>query len=143
MEPAGDRREHPSVLPLQDAKDQLPQWSPPVTGGSTAPAFGQVDGVAVAAMESAAERREHVLNTGGGETMQVPPQWSPRSIGGSLGRRYHAISLRELAAGACDSWVNTSGGNQVPQWSPPLNGGSTPSAGATRRPHPSRNGARR
>ena len=37
----------------------LPQWSPPVTGGSTGPAFGQVDGVAVAAMESAADRREH------------------------------------------------------------------------------------
>ncbi len=66
MEPAGNRREHPSPLGVAVDGTPLPQWSPPVIGGST----GTYGGLAI---------RGNV------------PQWSPPVIGGSTARRIWAV----------------------------------------------------
>ena len=66
MEPAGERREH-LVLGTAYKQVHTPQWSPPLNGGSTGPAF---------------------LDTHG---FFLEPQWSPPLNGGSTAPRFRAV----------------------------------------------------
>jgi len=59
MEPAVERREHLAQAMVSAAKKDLPQWSPPLKGGSTPPGMDESDFEIVAAMEPAVGRREH------------------------------------------------------------------------------------
>ena len=84
-----------------------PQWSPPLIGGSTGP----VDRVAgpreLAAMEPAVDRREHTHGT-------------DVFVGDSVAAMEPAVDRREhLKDTTCDRRF------RPPQWSPPLIGGST------------------
>jgi hypothetical protein len=131
MEPATEEREH-TRTGVGEPQGFLPQWSPPLTGGSMRDHQSSSRGAAVAAMEPAADRREHGLVERPGvdllHTAMEPagywrehkcldpaqvqvgtaPQWSPPAFSGSTGIR----------AGAAVAEF-------VPQWSPPPTGGDT------------------
>ena len=86
----------------------VPQWSPPLNGGSTRLVTPATVVLRRAAMEPAVERREHHAGDRAAAIEATLPQWSPPLKGGSTGRGSPA--QRRL---------------QPPQWSPPLKGGST------------------
>ena len=131
MEPAVDRREQPvrrpaasdltmlaAMEPAVEGGTQLaaplrsrercdmPQWSPPLIGGSSAGLLAGLTRSHPAAMEPAVDRREQP-RAAGRRQRQWPPQWSPPSIGGN--------------SQATRTWAS---GTYLPQWSPPLIGGN-------------------
>ena len=97
MEPAGERREHSITPGMLNQGITVPQWSPPVNGGS-ADDGGMIPGLAdTTAMEPAGERREHPLVEG----LTIPnntPQWSPPVTGGSTRRPAHPEQRHRHAA---------------------------------------------
>ncbi len=91
-----------------EIRDVVPQWSPPTSGGSTARA-GRADRADPgAAMEPADERREHLRGRHPRPGWRRRPQWSPPTSGGSTA----SYEVRAV-------------GKDGPQWSPPTSGGST------------------
>ena len=134
MEPAVGRREHQVAAGDASSARQVPQWSPPLNGGSTgrpcigltpprssrngarrwtagARPYGEppLSERLVAAMEPAVERREHAARRCAVSDRGDMPQWSPPLNGGSTACTLTCVSRPDHA----------------PQWSPPLNGGST------------------
>ena len=106
MEPASDRREHPTQIVLdEDIKE--PQWSPPVTGGNT-----------------------WLITTTAGNT----PQWSPPLTGGEhpeLPRQPRLFLRAAIEPAILRAGVPTGQRGILaiwfkPQWSPPLTGGEHP-----------------
>jgi len=71
-----------AISSIPPAPDQ-PQWSPPLRGGSTHIADGDVAALDPAAMEPAVERREHLWHAAKSRRKQLLPQWSPPLRGGS------------------------------------------------------------
>ena len=141
MEPAFDRREH-LEWEIELTTKAAPQWSPPLTGGSTLDTAIRAVLDTAAAMEPAAERREHGGHVGlrGGRVIAAMEP--------AVDRREHGVRRGICGAGRVPQWSlpltggstrpqdERGAGRWVPQWSPPSNGGSTPIAreGRERRP---------
>src|SRR5579875_626122 len=75
----------------------MPQWSPPMNGGSTMSASLEFGYISLAAMEPADERREHEERAPRGWRWDAP-QWSPPMNGGSTPIRTHSPSNGATAA---------------------------------------------
>ena len=131
MEPAAERREHGMHKMMTGVTDDVPQWSPPVNGGSTryhAMAHGHYYGPQWSPPVNGGSTHYHAMAHG----HYYGPQWSPPVNGGSSrpvqfipdlaadAAMEPAAERREQPAG----WVTDVPGLSRPQWSPPLNGGS-------------------
>ena len=109
MEPAVERREHISPQSDKQTEYKLPQWSPPLHGGSTP---------------------THTFT----DVTNIVPQWSPPLNGGSTPMASHGSGglarrngARRRTAGAPHPHMGSGPILWVPQWSPPSDGGSTSS----------------
>ena len=112
--------------------DDVPQWSPPLDGGSNGTVLANAWAGQRAAMEPAGERREQPFNILGNIQLNDVPQWSPPVNGGNTGVTHSA-----QFAPAVPQWSPpVNGGSRkgfgdpyaiatLPQWSPPVNGGSS------------------
>ena len=85
MEPAAERRDDERVVWVENPINIEPQWSPPLSGGTTPMRPPGSPPARPAAMEPAAERRDdvnYVIPKGGPSAL---PQWSPPLSGGTTG----------------------------------------------------------
>jgi len=94
MEPAGHQREHQMAI-REPSINVLPQWSPPVSDGSTSQpstGFGRTT-----AYRNGGRRREHMTILGR-PVIFTEPQWSPPLTGGSTCRQLGWVAFRGIAA---------------------------------------------
>ena len=151
MEPAVERREHVAASEKRLKAHIEPQWSPPLKGGSTLSQRCHPDPNWPAAMEPAVERREHFLvraDTGAEAAAAMEPAVERREHVTVVmaGQRQEAMAAMEPAVERREHAVVAPRGclsQKLPQWSPPLKGGSTDRSARRFRRSSGRNGARR
>ena len=121
MEPAVGRREHAWLEAYDQPPTILPQWSPPLDGGSTVvPEKQDVIGL-VAAMEPACHPREHHTCPGCG------PELPAAAMEPAAERREHVdapvvlhpVNPAAMEPAAEQSQPITINTTTAPQWSPP------------------------
>ncbi len=131
MEPALEWREHRPLAVQTRPRSSAPQWSPPWNGGNTATIWSTVDLLGGAAMEPALEWREHpplaaaesdqMTRRNGARLGMAGTRRAPRQrTSGILAAMEPALEWREHHAAVPGRPVL-----DLPQWSPPWNGGNT------------------
>ena len=98
MEPARQGRDDDVVVIGMVAPSCVPQWSPPVRGGTTAVNVRRDDPPALAAMEPARQGRDDAMGLGTTGTPVKMPQWSPPVRGGTTSLNPASLSAHLVAA---------------------------------------------
>src|SRR5450759_4113707 len=133
MEPARQGRDDLTDMELMQLAAMLePQWSPPVRGGTTGTNPNHETGISHAAMEPARQGRDDGIPHPRHAMTLVRRNGARPSGAGRPGPRcsrlasdYGGNGARPSGAGRPGSAVRTAQSAAMPQWSPPVRGGTT------------------